>query len=334
MRRLADAFIIPFLCYWIPHASPLNARELLLSAPVSCEIGSQCLIQQLPDMGQGELVIDPLCGSATYQGHSGIDIRIKSMADVGDAVKVTAAADGVVLRTRDRISDRLVRSEEDRRGIDGLECGNGVVIAHEGGYETQYCHLRKGSITVGPGESVKRGQPIGEIGASGLAEFPHVHLALRRDGQRLDPVSGKALEAGCSRAETGEQGFLAPDFYSLVSDNLTAIADYGLAGSPVSHDQLVVSGAPPGASISSDMAVLWAWFINLRQGDRIGLSLTDPSGRKVVDRVTAPRSRNKASYSMFAGQRGQPASGIWLLEIVLIREGKVIINKMEKVEVR
>ena len=34
------------------------------------------------------------------------------------------------------------------------ECGNGVVIQHKDGFETQYCHMARGSITVTPGQSV------------------------------------------------------------------------------------------------------------------------------------------------------------------------------------
>jgi murein DD-endopeptidase MepM/ murein hydrolase activator NlpD len=34
------------------------------------------------------------------------------------------------------------------------EYGNGVVIRHIDGFETQYCHLAKGSITVKSGDLV------------------------------------------------------------------------------------------------------------------------------------------------------------------------------------
>ena len=67
-------------------------------------------------------------------------------------------------------------------------CGNGVVIRHADGWETQYCHLRRGSVQVAEGDRVEAGEPLGLVGMSGEANFPHVHLSVRRDGDRHRPV--------------------------------------------------------------------------------------------------------------------------------------------------
>ena len=40
-----------------------------------------------------------------------------------------------------------------------------MIVEHAEGYETQYCHLRQGSIVVAPGDTVSKGDRIGEIGA-------------------------------------------------------------------------------------------------------------------------------------------------------------------------
>jgi len=44
------------------------------------------------------------------------------------------------------------------------------------------------SIAVKEGDVVKRGQPLGKIGATGRATGPHLHLGLRWLGKRIDPA--------------------------------------------------------------------------------------------------------------------------------------------------
>jgi murein DD-endopeptidase MepM/ murein hydrolase activator NlpD len=95
------------------------------------------------------------------------------------SVIVVAAAAGTVLATRDGTPDQLIRSQADRAEIANRECGNGVVIDHGENWQTQYCHIRRGSIGVKQGDRVEPGQKLGEIGYSGDAAFPHVHLTVR-----------------------------------------------------------------------------------------------------------------------------------------------------------
>ena len=93
-------------------AQPVAALELGL--PAQCSLGEDCFIQQYPDMDAGADAVDPFCGNATYDGHSGTDLRVLSMQDVTRGVPVAAMADGTVLRVRDGEPDRLVRSKADR----------------------------------------------------------------------------------------------------------------------------------------------------------------------------------------------------------------------------
>jgi len=54
--------------------------------------------------------------------------------------------------------------------------GNMVKIKHNKTYTTRYLHMQKFAAGIHPGATVKQGQIIGYVGATGLATGPHVHF--------------------------------------------------------------------------------------------------------------------------------------------------------------
>jgi len=104
--------------------------------------------------------IDPVNGKAAF--HTGIDFRSKP----GD--NIYATADGVI----------------DKAFYNG-SYGNYVLIDHDNGYETAFCHLNK--FLVRPGQKVHRGQLIGFVGNSGRSTGPHLHYEVSLDGEPIDP---------------------------------------------------------------------------------------------------------------------------------------------------
>jgi murein DD-endopeptidase MepM/ murein hydrolase activator NlpD len=308
-------------------AGLVPARAIELGLPVACTIGEDCFVQQFADMDSGPAAADPFCGTAAYDGHDGIDIRVRSMRDMERGVPVIAAADGVVAGGRDEMPDKLLESAADREAVAGKECGNGVLLQHPDGYETQYCHMRLGSISVKPGDAVKRGDKLGEIGASGLVEFPHVHLAVRRSGEKLDPMTGRSLSAGCLADPAAAATLFSGDVAKALGHGETTLLAAGLAGNVIDHATLTVEGPPPAATTSSEATVAWAWFINMRAGDRIGFRLTAPDGSVVVEHVSDPVDRAKADYSGFAGKRGAPLPGVYEIKLALVRDGTAILEK-------
>ena len=60
-----------------------------------------------------------------------------------------------------------------------------VRLDHGGGLASMYAHLSV--IDVRVGHQVRAGQKIGEIGTSGNATGPHLHMEMMRDGELLDP---------------------------------------------------------------------------------------------------------------------------------------------------
>ncbi len=63
--------------------------------------------------------------------------------------------------------------------------GNSIYIDHGGGLISMYFHLSK--ILVHKGEHVRKGQKIGEVGATGRVTGPHLHFGVYWLGNRIDP---------------------------------------------------------------------------------------------------------------------------------------------------
>lgn len=68
----------------------------------------------------------------------------------------------------------------------GGATGNAVVIRHPGGYTSQYFHLSK--VSMQAGTTIKAGDKVGEVGATGRATGPHLHLHFSIEGEAVDPM--------------------------------------------------------------------------------------------------------------------------------------------------
>lgn len=65
--------------------------------------------------------------------------------------------------------------------------GNYIVIDHGGGISTLYAHCSK--LLVSVGDTVKQGDHIAEMGATGNVTGPHLHFEVRVDGKIQDPIA-------------------------------------------------------------------------------------------------------------------------------------------------
>ncbi len=294
--RNAAVFIAMLLIHPAQAAEPFR-----LDLPLDCEIGRTCWVQQYPDHDPTSGFKDYACGSQTYDGHDGTDIRV---LDTASLINVIAAAPGTVKAVRDGVADHLMLTPEDREQVGNRECGNGVVIAHDGGWETQYCHLRQGSLAVKPGDHVETGTTLGQVGYSGMAAFPHVHLTVRKDGKSLDPFSNPDDGTACGTTRN-----------SLWTDDAAVALAYangqllrtGFAASKI-EIAVLETGALGDSPLGADWPALvgYGWVINLAKGDVVSLYLAGPEGFAAENTVTLDRA--KAQYVLFAGKK-RPVSG-------------------------
>ena len=298
-----------------------------LALPLACKIGQSCVIQHYVDDDPGPGVRDYHCGARTYDKHDGIDFRIRSMVQQRAGVKVLAAADGTVRNIRDGMADVSVRVAG-KESVAGKECGNGVVIRHGEGVETQYCHMARGSIVVKPGQAVKAGTPLGNVGMSGDAEFPHLHFIIRRGSQALDPFAYGAKPGQCD----GGRSLWAPSAGLAHVYQAGEVLNAGFATGPVMMAAAQERGEDQQPRPSRDAPALVAFVmaIGLEGGDVTRMSITAPDGSTLVENAADPLDHNKAQWLSFVGKK-QPATG-WPLgrytaHYQVLRGGKVAIDR-------
>lgn len=115
------------------------------------------------------VITSPFGGKRMFNGeersfHHGVDLR------GAKGTPVVALSDGRVALARNMYFS-----------------GNCVFIDHGQGVVSSYGHLSR--IDVKPGETVKAGQQIGLVGATGRVTGPHLHFGVNILGVAVDPLS-------------------------------------------------------------------------------------------------------------------------------------------------
>lgn len=303
---------------------PVLAQEApFLDFPVDCVLGETCMIQQLVDHDPGPSAQDFLCGPMSYDGHQGTDIRVPDMEALGAGVPILAAAPGRVLGTRNSVSDTGIGGFPE-----GQDCGNGIVIEHDNGWQTQYCHLAQGSVSVSQGDLVETGQPLGMMGFSGRTEFPHLHITVRQNGAVIDPFA------------PGRVGTCGPSEQTLWTDDVPVpqggILSVGFAPAVPSYED-IQAGTADAAELSStgEAIVIWGFFHGGRAGDVVTATITAPDGA-VYHTQDIILERSQAQLFRATGRRIRNALpvGAYVGAVSLTRDGEVIDAETTTISVR
>ena len=285
-------------------ALPASAQDITLRLPVACEVGRSCFIQKYVDHDPSPVMRDYQCGALGEDGHDGTDIRLPSMVEQRAGVDVVAAADGKVANTREGVPDTFV-TEQTREQISQIGCGNAVVIDHGQGWRTAYCHMAKGSLTVRSGREVKAGEKIGQIGLSGLTEFPHLHFTVLKDGKRVDPFAYEAPEKSCG----GGKSLWEASLQRTLAYQAGTVLNKGFASGPVTMEAIESGAAGQDLPTTKSPAlVAFIRAIALKAGDVQTLTLFDPDGKPLAQNKAPALDRDKIQWMAFAGVK-QPQGG-------------------------
>jgi hypothetical protein len=289
-----------------------QALAFVIAFPLDCTLGQTCYIQQFYDHDAGADWQDFTCGSLAYDGHDGTDFALPTRSAMATGVDVLAAAPGTVKGARDGVADFVPFQE-------GKECGNGVVVDHGGGWETQYCHLKQGSVTVSVGEAVDTGTPLGQIGQSGMAEFPHLHLSVRQNGLELDPFY-PVNPATCGVAPSDDLWLQTPKYQAggiLGAGFSTEIPTFDAIKAGLIIPETLPQTAPALA--------MWVYLFGGQKGDAILFEILGPEGAIITERVAVERNRALFFHAVGRKMRGDgwPA-GAYTGIAKLMRRGAMI----------
>ena len=315
-RSLRTSWLVSLVVVWLGSlassgfgdaAQAQSIEREGLGLPLSCTLGETCWVANYVDVDPTEVARDFRCRPRSYNTHDGTDFAIRDLAVMAQGVPVVASAAGIVRKVRDGVEDVGITDQAARAQIAGRNCGNGVLIEHEAGWQTQYCHLRRGSLRVKPGERVERGSPLGLVGLSGRTAFPHVHLTVRRNGEVIDPFTGQPMRAGCGLSGTPLWRVEPPVAYEEV-----ALYNVGLSGGEPNLDAIHSGRRDEQFVPTSPALILWVEIFGVQAGDRLRFRVTGPHGTLLFAQEV-PVERTQAWRFAFAGTRAR--TGTWPLGV-------------------
>lgn len=135
--------------------------------------------------GEGEFLVTSPFGERVHpvtgrkKFHSGVDGALWTGDDLVEAY-ICAWDAGIV----DEASDDPL-----------CDMGVHVFLRHEEGIATKYFHMLEGSLLVGKGERVEKGQRLGYMGSTGVSTGEHLHFQMEKDGIAVDPLPFLAQES-------------------------------------------------------------------------------------------------------------------------------------------
>jgi hypothetical protein len=127
---------------------------------------------------------------------------------------IFASADGVVARARDGIRDAPGVGTFWMDWLTRSIAGNSVLIKHADGEYCLLAHLKRGSVRVKAGQTVRQGEEIGRCGHSGNSTEPHLHFQFQNKESFYFSSGLPVKFTGFSRKNDERENFVEPDYIS------------------------------------------------------------------------------------------------------------------------
>ncbi|MCC6815071.1 MAG: peptidoglycan DD-metalloendopeptidase family protein [Saprospiraceae bacterium] len=233
--------------------------------PVKAEYKKDFIIVNYVDWSVNG-IIDAYCGTKTYDGHEGTDFVLDGFISMKEGIDVVSVDKGIVTSIKDGLYDMETQINISK----GL--GNYICIKHEGNYYSYYAHLKKNSIRVEPGDTVRQNQIIAQVGSSGNSTDPHLHFELYWDSiQLIDPFKGS-----CGNLNSFWKDQLEYDTSHVVWRS-------GLLSGLTTLDSLRFNNFQKTEfNFDKDYyATYWHLALGLRKGDRYTFQWFNDAGQKV-----------------------------------------------------
>lgn len=315
-------------------ASAALADDVTLALPLACLPNVDCFVQAYPDLRAGADVANPQdyrCGNRTVAGNTGTDFIFTDRMTTADK-PVLAAAPGRVVKVLNTVRDVPTKTRRRKKEAPPVDpCGNQVVLDHGGGYQTRYCHLKMGSVSVAEGQTVAVGDPLGQVGQSG-ATFPHLHFEVRLNGTPVDPFVSRSLANPSFCYSTRDRSLWATEVdlpylpAGVVATGFAPRLPQLYEAETQAGNEKVVRGSPK--------LVAWVRGYGAQAGDHETLSIYRPDGKlfKTHERTYGLNLPWFYTSLMVTLER-ELAPGAWAARYTLTRGGDTLIERGFRVDV-
>ncbi len=293
--------------------STVNAQPGKLLFPLDCELGKSCWISNLPRHHLQGKQLDFRCGPITYDYNVGTDIAIKDIKQMQEGVAVISPMDGIVEFKRDGVRDINVK-DIGHKPVQDKECGNEVIISNDE-LRVQLCHLKNKSIRVSVGDEIKAGDLIGEVGLSGLTEYPHLHISFHDKSdaivREIDPFYGSQPDCGLKPKSLWSN----PE---LMERHATTgiVYNYGFAFENITTERVMSGDYPHIQPEYPEAFIAFVDIFSVNKGDKLTILILD-SSNNIFAKREHKFGKYQARYFLFVGKnlRGERLRGEYHLVI-------------------
>lgn len=239
----------------------------------------------------------------TYNTHTGVDMEISGFKIMDEGVPVLAAADGVVEEFFDQSADRNLICSQER--------WNFIKLRHSNGYSSFYGHLKRATVDLTVGATVKAGERLALVGSSGCSAYPHLHFEVQDcQGTVVDPFKLNMFVSPPDYARGNPAYVMETILFQPPVNTIVPIQDPGL-----SDVQSVSVGQP----FTFGMTVS-----NMRSNDLLRVEFTGPDGIKSPNALEFFMDRFR-TRSHWWGTVQLAQTGRWSAAIKL--NGRILLDR-------